>query len=194
MGRRVVYQSALAASCLAAALAIGCQRGSQAALQEDMAMASGTSQSAPRESKSPQTEAEWKQVLTPEQYRVMREKGTEAPFSGEYYRTDKEGVYHCIGCDAPLFSSATKFDAGCGWPSFWQAIEAGNLKTLEDNSHGMQRIEVQCRRCGAHLGHVFDDGPRPTGLRYCINSVAIRLEEKPGPTAAKSASLGDETK
>jgi len=130
------------------------------------------------EASLPKTDAEWKKRLTPEQYRVTREKGTEAPFSGEYYRTDREGVYRCVCCGTPLFSSEMKFDAHCGWPSFWKAINEGNLKTLEDHSHGMDRVEVQCRNCGAHLGHLFDDGPEPTGLRYCINSVSLKLDEK----------------
>ena len=127
---------------------------------------------------TPKSDDEWRRVLTPEQYRVTREKGTEPPFSGEYVKTDKQGVYLCVCCGAPLFSSETKFDSHCGWPSFYKALDEGKLKTLEDHSHGMHRIEVQCGRCGAHLGHVFDDGPAPTGLRYCINSVALRLEEK----------------
>lgn len=126
----------------------------------------------------PKTDEEWKKVLTPEQYRVTRQKGTEAPFSGQYYKTDREGVYRCACCGAPLFSSATKFDAHCGWPSFWKALEEGNIKSLEDHSHGMHRTEIQCRNCGAHLGHLFDDGPRPTGMRYCINSVSLKLDEK----------------
>jgi peptide-methionine (R)-S-oxide reductase len=125
------------------------------------------------------TDAEWKRLLTPEQYRVARQKGTEAPFTGEYYRTDQQGVYRCVCCGAALFSSETKFDAHCGWPSFWKPLAEGNLKSLDDHSLGMHRVEVQCRQCGAHLGHVFDDGPRPTGLRYCINSVSLKLDAKP---------------
>ena len=131
----------------------------------------------------PKTDEEWKKILTPEQYRVARQKGTEAPFSGEYVKTDREGVYRCVCCGAPLFSSETKFDAHCGWPSFWKALEEGNIKSLEDHSHGMHRTEIQCRHCGAHLGHLFDDGPRPTGLRYCINSVSLKLDEKKPPDA-----------
>jgi peptide-methionine (R)-S-oxide reductase len=129
------------------------------------------------------TDADWRKVLTPEQYRITREKGTEAPFSGEYYKTDRQGTYRCVCCGAALFSSDTKFDAHCGWPSFWKPLENANIKYLEDHSLGMHRIEVQCKQCGAHLGHVFDDGPRPTGQRYCINSVSLKLEEKqPAPT------------
>jgi len=126
----------------------------------------------------PKTDREWKKILTPEQYRVTRQKGTEAAFSGEYDKTDKPGVYRCVCCGAPLFSSETKFDAHCGWPSFWQPMEKTNLKFLDDYSQHVHRIEVQCRRCGAHLGHVFDDGPQPTGQRYCINSVSLKLDER----------------
>lgn len=121
------------------------------------------------------TEEEWKKTLTPEQYRVLREKGTEAPFSGKYYRHDEKGNYHCAGCGALLFSSDSKFDAGCGWPSFSAALEKGNILEKTDTSHGMVRTEVVCKNCGGHLGHVFDDGPSPTGLRYCINSVSINF-------------------
>jgi peptide-methionine (R)-S-oxide reductase len=127
---------------------------------------------------SAKSDAEWKESLTPEQYRVARKGGTERPFSGEYYACTKDGVYRCICCGAALFRSEDKFDAGCGWPSFSAAQAEGTIKTLLDNSLGMRRIEVRCAKCDAHLGHVFDDGPTPTGLRYCINSVCLKLDEK----------------
>jgi peptide-methionine (R)-S-oxide reductase len=124
------------------------------------------------------TEAEWKEQLTPEQFRVARRKGTERAFTGEYYNTKEEGVYHCICCGTELFSSETKYDSGSGWPSFWQPIEQENVKTEEDNSLFMRRTEVLCAVCDAHLGHVFDDGPAPTGQRFCMNSASLKLEKK----------------
>jgi peptide-methionine (R)-S-oxide reductase len=130
----------------------------------------------------PRTEAEWRQRLTPLQYHVTRQRGTEQPFSGEYWNCRTPGTYHCVCCGSPLFASETKFDAGCGWPSFYQALDEGSLQTLPDYALFVERTEVRCARCGAHLGHVFDDGPGPTGLRYCMNSAALQLAARE-PTA-----------
>ena len=123
------------------------------------------------------TDAEWRQVLTPEQYRIMRQKGTEGAFTGQYWNNKDEGVYRCAGCGAPLFSSETKFDSRSGWPSFYAPLEQHNVEVEQDTSFGMRRTEVLCANCEAHLGHVFDDGPRDkTGLRYCINSASLAFD------------------
>ena len=122
-------------------------------------------------------EEDWKKVLTTAQYRILRKKGTEPPFTGKYLENKEDGTYVCAACGNPLFSSKTKFDSGSGWPSFWEAIENENIELKSDSSFGMNRIEVLCSKCGGHLGHVFDDGPKPTGKRFCINSASLDFKK-----------------
>lgn len=138
--------------------------------------AKSTGNNSAAKQKMQKSEAEWRQLLTPEQYHILREKGTERAFTGALVNNHADGLYHCGACNAPLFASDTKFESGSGWPSFFQPISPDAVDVHEDNSHGMRRIEVTCAACGSHLGHLFPDGPRPTGQRYCINSASLAFE------------------
>ena len=144
----------------------------------DITTASMISTSMDTAKKTFRTEAEWKAILTPEQYHVLREKGTDAPFTGRLTFNSEKGMYYCAGCGAELFSSEMKFDSHCGWPSFDREIDGGKIVKSVDKSHGMVRTEITCAKCGSHLGHLFDDGPTATGLRYCVNSTSLDFKKK----------------
>lgn len=124
------------------------------------------------------TDREWQRELSPDEFRITRQKGTEPAFTGQYWNTKSSGVYHCRCCGTPLFSSETKYDSGSGWPSFYRPFDVMAIEEIEDQTHGMSRTEILCKNCDAHLGHVFEDGPEPTGLRYCVNSASLKLETK----------------
>ena len=158
------------AAALGLGLAIGFQPGKGARVVEKKGN--------PKLGRVEKSDAEWKALLTPEQYKVTRRKGTEFACSGAYWNTKGEGEYRCVCCDQPLFDSATKFDSGTGWPSFFEPADSDAVETEEDRTFFMRRTEVHCSRCGGHLGHIFEDGPNPTGLRYCINSCSLDLEKE----------------
>ena len=170
------YLLFMAAACLIAVAGCGEQDPDDADGNTASAKGNPSERSGHPGDRIVKTETEWKQCLTPEQYRILREKGTEPPFTGKYVNTDTEGVYLCAACGAALFTSDAKFHSGSGWPSFIRPMESEAVEEREDLSHGMVRTEIVCGRCGGHLGHVFEDGPEPTGLRYCVNSASLKLE------------------
>lgn len=138
------------------------------------------------------TEKEWREILSAQEFDVLRKKGTERAFTGEYWNTKTDGTYHCRGCGTALFRSDAKFDSGCGWPSFFEPLEGARLEEVKDTTFGMTRTEIVCKTCGGHLGHVFNDGPKPTGLRYCINSVSIKLDPSEKPSDDKQTKEKDD--
>ena len=165
--------AALVVGALLATAAVAQRTANQPASPRSAQTTTGTAKMA---EKIVKTDDEWRKELTPEQYRVLRQKGTERPYTGEYDKHKEKGLYRCAACGNPLFESSTKFESGCGWPSFFNFLP-GSIENERDLSHGMIREEVHCAKCGGHLGHVFDDGPKPTGLRYCINSVSLKFDK-----------------
>ncbi len=170
-------KASLAVLAIALAVSVGACGGAAAPAKQS-GQEPATKPKETKVDKIAKTNEEWRMELTPEQYRVLREKGTELAFTGKYWNTKGKGVYRCAACGALLFVSDDKFDSGCGWPSYTRPADPKAVEEGRDTSHGMVRTEITCARCGGHLGHVFDDGPKPTGLRYCINSAALKFEEK----------------
>lgn len=185
MRRRSILWAALSSGVLAACKALGLEGGAsrasnQVGPDEPDVEIEGLGVSDHMSDRIVKTEEQWRAELTPEQYHVLREKGTERAFTGAYWDHHAEGIYVCAACGNPLFRSTEKFDSGTGWPSYWAPIDEDHIGTEVDHSFGMRRVEVHCGRCGGHLGHVFEDGPKPTGLRYCINSVSLEFEPAEG--------------